>query len=86
MYSEDVPTSWLCHSVDTSCLCIYSKGPLVTSYEAMITLMTSDGLVAAFHFHVLLYTSAVIIMSHLHSWVEIEHYVIAYFITAFYRL
>ena len=45
-------TSWLCDSIDLSCLCMFSEGPLITSYEAMIIVTTSDGFgsVSAFTF------------------------------------
>jgi len=58
-------TSWLCVSIDLACLCMFSEGPLVTRYEAMITVTTYDsfglisdgfGLVSAFNFHYILNT------------------------------
>ena len=56
MYNENVLTSWLCDSV----LPVQNpEGPLLTSYEAMITVTTSDGFgsVSAFHFHYILNTA-----------------------------
>ena len=86
MYSENVLTGWLYHSIDASCLCIYSKGPLchsidtsycmysedplVTSYEARITVTTSDGFDSDL-FPLSLHFEHSIIMNHLHSYVAV---------------
>ena len=81
VYSENVLTSWLCHSIDTSCLCMYLEDPLVTSYEAVITVTTSDGFGSDLY-PLSLHVEHSIIMNHLWpSQVEIKHYFITHFTT-----